>query len=190
LFNARRPSRRTSGAAPGSRPPRQPLAPSPDGQAPQIAITRAAVARPLRHPGRGRDSSSAPAARANGARAAQCKSLWKSVAMRQPATTCLRSSNRARPCAVPSSAGVAGVVIIRACRSAAARTWRSINAWSARRAVVQAPTWSASVDTLRSMPSRLSGAAMTTRSHWQRYRPARRTVALRVPSTVPAVIAP
>ena len=37
-----------------------------------------------------------------------------------------------------------GTVVSSPCSRSAARTWRSINAWSGRRAVVQAPTWSAS----------------------------------------------
>ena len=47
-----------------------------------------------------------------------------------------------------------GTVVSSPCSRSAASTWRSISAWSGCSAVVQAPTWSASVDRLRSMPSR------------------------------------
>ena len=47
-----------------------------------------------------------------------------------------------------------GTVVSSPCRRSAASTWASISAWSGCSTVVQAPTWSASVDTLRSMPSR------------------------------------
>ena len=53
-----------------------------------------------------------------------------------------------------------GTVVSSPCSRSAARTWRSISAWSGCRAVVQAPTWSASVDTLRSMPSRRVALAL------------------------------
>jgi hypothetical protein len=47
-----------------------------------------------------------------------------------------------------------GTVVSSPCSRSAARTWASISAWSGRKTIAQAPTWSASVETLRSMPSR------------------------------------
>src|SRR5262245_14275966 len=68
-----------------------------------------------------------------------------------------------------------GTVVSSPCNRSAVRTWRSISACSGCRTVVQAPTWSASVDTLRSMPSalpvqRLKLAELLEQDHGQKVR--------------------